>query len=1031
MKSKSSFKWKGLLFIYMWIVTLGVFAQNITVTGTVTDESGMTVIGATVIVSGDAMRGSITDTDGKYTLANVPSDGILVFSYVGMQSQSVRVNGRTTVNVVMLSDTELLEEVVVVGYGSQKKVNLTGAVSSIDIGKVAESRPITNLSAGLAGLAPGLYVRSSNNDPGSNAALMIRGQGTLNNSSPLVIIDGVEGDISRVSPQDIENISVLKDAASASIYGSRAANGVILITTKQGKSGKISINYDAYYAAQKIGHLMPFVNNSVEWMELINEAAKNSKQAQVYSDENIKTWKEHANDDPILWPNSSWNDGAFRTANTANHNISASGGTDKLSSFVSFNYANNPGIIENTAYSRYSIRANNKLQITPWLNIGMNLNGILTDKDRGSSNLSGMFTNSILAIPTVTVKHPDGRLGGTQNVEDNQVARSVLAYMRNISGTNKSHVFNGRFTASLNPVKGLFIDGSYNYSFYVNKLTTITVPLELWNFQTNTQTVVDSKTTIPVTNAESRYTRNFMDATAAYEKTFLDKLYAKIMVGGSQEQYISEDFSASKQNLIDPGLTQINAATGDATASGSLSDWAMRSFFGRLNLSWAEKYLFEFNFRRDGSSRFIGDNRWGNFPSLSAAWRISEEPFMHSLRDQWLDNLKIRVSYGSLGNNAVGNYDAIPVLSTTQYVFNNIPTVGFYQSAIANANLAWESTTVTNIGIDWSILKNKFSGSIEFYNKLTDDILISLPAPAVHGTSSIPTQNSAEVENKGMEVTLSWKDKINDFNYFVETNFTFNKNKVTKFKGDEYSLSGTQMIKEGLAINTDYVLKVDRIVQTQADLDLVQQMIDNAPIDPKTNTKMNPFPFGTPQMGDFLYKDMNGDGLVNSDDRVNVGDGPNPQLMYSISLGASYKGFDFSVSMDGVGKIKQFFYNTYYTPQLRWSRIINREVADGRWYEGRTTPATYPRFMLEGDSRNLQSSDFWLQDASYFKIRNIQLGYSLPKNLISRIDLTRLRIYGGLENYFTFTKFKGMDPEVPGMAYPSMKQIVLGINLSF
>ena len=317
------------------------------------------------------------------------------------------------------------------------------------------------------------------------------------------------------------------------------------------------------------------------------------------------------------------------------------------------------------------------------------------------------------------------------------------------------------------------------------------------------------------------------------------------------------------------------------------------------------------------------------------------------------------------------------------------------------------------------------------YNKLTDDILISLPAPAVHGTSSIPKQNSAEVENKGMEVTLSWKDEINDFNYFVETNFTFNKNKVTKFKGDEYSLSGTQMIKEGLAINTDYVLKVDRIVQTQADLDLVQQMIDNAPLDPKTNAKMNPFPFGTPQMGDFLYKDMNGDGLVNSDDRVNVGDGPNPQLMYSISLGASYKGFDFSVSMDGVSKIKQFFYNTYYTPQLRWSRIINREVADGRWYEGRTTPATYPRFMLEGDSRNLQSSDFWLQDASYFKIRNIQLGYSLPQNLISRIDLTRLRIYGGLENYFTFTKFKGMDPEVPGMAYPSMKQIVLGINLSF
>ncbi|WP_418892549.1 SusC/RagA family TonB-linked outer membrane protein [Limibacterium fermenti] len=1006
---------RGTICVLLWIFSFYLFAQNLSVKGKVTDAKGELLIGVSVQVEGTT-EGSITDANGIFTLLNVPVDATLKVTYVGMQTQTIPVKGRTSIDIVLEEDSEALEEVVVVGYGTQKKVNLTGSVSSIDIGKIATTRPITNLSAGLAGLAPGLYVRSQDNDPGSNATLMIRGQGTLNNSSPLIIIDGAEGDISRVSPQDIENISVLKDAASASIYGSRAANGVILITTKQGKSGKISINYDAYYAAQRVAHLMPFVSNSVEWMGLINEGAKNSKQAQIYSDENIQLWKEHANDDPILWPNSSWNDGVFRTANTMNHNISASGGTDKLNSFVSFNYANNPGIIENTAYSRYSIRANNKLQITPWLNVGVNLNGILTNKDRGSSNLEGMFENSILAIPTVTVKHPDGRLGGTQNIEDNQVARSALAYMRQTSGSNTSHVFNGRFFASLNPIKGFFLDGSYNYSFYVNKLTTIPVPIELWNFQTNTQTVPSSKEHISVTNSESRYMRNFMDVTAAYEKNLFDKLYFRIMLGGSQEQYVSEDFSASKQDLIDPALTQINAATGDATASGTLSDWAMQSYFGRLNLNLAEKYLFEFNFRRDGSSRFIGKNRWGNFPSFSAAWRISEEPFMNSFRYQWLDNLKLRISYGSLGNNAVGNYDAIPVLSTNQYVFNNIPTVGFYQSAISNANLSWESTTVTNLGIDWDLLKNRLSGSIELYNKLTDNILISLPAPDVHGISTIPKQNAAKVRNKGVELTLSWRDKINDFNYFIGTNFTFNENKVIKFKGDEYSLSGTQMIKEGLAINTDYVLEVDRIVQTQTDLDLIQQMIENAPLDTKTNVKMNPFPFGTPQMGDFLYRDINGDGLVNSDDRVNIGRGSNPQLMYSISLGVDYKGVDASISMDGVGNIKQYFNNSYYTTQLRWSRIVNREVADGRWYEGRTTAAGYPRFLLEGDNRNLQSSDFWLQDVSYFKIRNIQIGYSFPQNIISRIDLTKLRIYGGLENYFTFTKFKGMDPEVPGMS---------------
>lgn len=1021
---------KIMMFFILCIFPLWLYAQNKAVRGVVTDNQGTPLPGVTIRVQGMNL-GTMTDMNGQFTLSNVPSNGKLEVSYIGMVTQVLDIEGRSSLDVRLTEDVESLDEVVVVGYGSQKKVNLTGAVSSVDIGKVAVSRPITNLSSGLVGLASGLYVRNGSNDPGNNASLLIRGQGTLNNSSPLIIIDGVEGDISRIPPQDIENISVLKDAASSAIYGSRAANGVILITTKQGKRGKLSINYDAYYAAQKVGHLMPFVSNSVEWMELINEAAKNSKQSQIYSDKNIQLWKEHANDDPILWPNSSWNDGVFRTANTMNHNLSASGGTEKIQSFISFNYANNPGIIENTAYSRYSIRANNKMQVTPWLNVGMNLHGTLTDKERGSSNLSSMFTNSILAIPTVTVKHPDGRLGGTQNIEDSQVARSGLAYVRALSGKNVSHTFNGRFFASLTPLKGLTIDGSYNYSFYVNKLTTIPQPIDLWNFQKEMLVEKGQRVNITVTNQESRYVRNFMDLTASYEKTFWGRLTARLMLGGSQEQYVSESFSASRSGLIDPALTQLNAATGDATASGGLSDWSMRSYFGRLNLNWDERYLFEANFRRDGSSRFIGDNRWGNFPSFSAAWRISEEPFMKLLRSQWLDNLKIRVSYGSLGNNSVGNYEAIPVLGSTKYVLNNLPVVGFYQSSIANSNLTWESTSVTNVGIDWSLWKNRFSGSLDLYHKMTNDILISLPAPFVLGTAGLPKQNAAKVRNRGLELSMSWKDKIGGFGYSIATNITYNRNKVIKFKGDEASYSGTTMLKEGLPINIQYLLKVDRIVESQADLDLIQKMIENAPIDESTNKKKNPFPFGTPQLGDLLYKDMNGDGLVNLDDRVTMGHGPNPSWIYGISLSGDYKGFDASISMDGVLGIKQYFYNSYYTTQLRWSRIVNRDVANGRWYEGRTTPATYPRFVLEGDNRNFQSSDFWLEDVSFLKIRNIQLGYSLPSSIISHANLTRFRLYVGLENYFTFTKFKGMDPEVSGMNYPSMKQAVFGINLSF
>ena len=402
---------------------------------------------------------------------------------------------------------------------------------------------------------------------------------------------------------------------------------------------------------------------------------------------------------------------------------------------------------------------------------------------------------------------------------------------------------------------------------------------------------------------------------------------------------------------------------------------------------------------------------------------------MKNITNNWIDNLKLRVSYGSLGNNAIGNYDAIPILGISKYVFNNVPTLGFYQPAIANSALSWESTTVTNFGIDFGLLNNKLSGSIDLYDKFTNNILINLPAPSVLGTASVPVQNSAEVRNRGVELNLGWKQQLNDFSYFIQTNVTYNDNKVIKFKGEEYSLSGINMIKEGLPINTGFMLLVNKIVETPEDLALIQEMIDNAK--DKDGNKINPFPYGTPALGDFLYQDTNEDGLINDADRVNVGTGTNPKLFYSLSLGGSYKGFDASIFMDGVSGIKGYFQNSYYSPVLRWTRIINSEVADGRWYEGRETPAKYPRFLYDGNNRNTRSSDFWYQSMSFFKIRNIQLGYSLPQELISKIDISRLRFYVGLENYFTFTKWKGLDPEVLEMAYPTMKEVVFGVNLSF
>ncbi len=998
--------------------------QAQSVTGTVVSAAdNQPLNGVTVMVVGSS-KATTTNQEGIYKITDLPKGSALSFSFVGFKTQTISVRGRTKIDVGLELESSSLDQVVVVGYGTQKKVNLTGAVSSIDIAKIAETRPITNLSSGLAGLAPGLFVRSDNNDPGGNATLLLRGQGTLNNSSPLVIIDGVEGDISRVSPLDIATISVLKDASSASIYGSRAANGVILITTKQGVKGKVSFGYDGYVAAQSVGYLMPLVSNSVEYMELINEGAKNSKVAPVFSEPNIKLWKDNQGGDPLLWPNTKWSDGLFRNVNTVNHNVSVSGGGENLTTYMSFNYAGNPGMIENTGYDRYSFRSNTQLRATKWLKVGMNLNGTHTDKDRGSQNLSSMFINSILAVPTVVPRAPDGRFGGTNNSEENSVALSPIFYVNMLKGSNITNALTSRFYANINPVEGLNINASYNYNWSDNKINTIPTQNDRWNFQTNT-ILVSGKTDLYIQKIDITTLRNFMDADVSYERTLASRLHAKLLIGGSQENYVSENLAVTRAGLIDENLTQINAATKDPTATGSLGgDWGMQSYFGRLNLAWDGKYLAEVNMRRDGSSRFTEANRWGNFPSVSVGWRISEEPFMHSLKKTWLNDLKVRASYGALGNNAVGDYETVPALSLIRYVFGGAPIDGFYQSRIANTSLKWESTYVTNIGLDFSLAKNRLSGSLDLYNKLTENILISLPAPAVNGTVGIPPRNSAQVQNRGVELGLNWKDKIGKVGYFINANYTYNENKVLKFKGEEYSLSGTSMIKEGLPINTQFVWIVDRIVQSDKDVQLVQDMINNAP------SGINPFPFGKPELGDFLFKDINGDGLVNDDDRKNVGKGSTPQFFYSFSLGANFKGFDIAAFIDGVGGIKTYFQNDYYNPSLRWTRIINQEIADGRWYQGRPDKATYPRFLLN-DGKNARSSDFWIQDMSYLKIRNIQIGYTLPYDVSTKAYISKIRFYATLENYFTFTKYKGLDPEVNGVGYPNVRQAVFGLNLTF
>lgn len=1004
--------------------------QTSTLKGTVVDNSGETIIGASVIVKGTT-TGTVTDIDGNFQL-NVPSLNVtVVISYVGYQSIEVALNGRNTISVTLREDTELLDEVVVVGYGTQKKVNLTGSVSSVNMSDISESRPITNISSGLAGLAAGVYVNSANNRPSNNnATIRVRGQGTLNNSAPLVIVDGVESNIGDVNPEDIENMSILKDAASSSIYGSRAANGVILITTKKGQSGKMQINYNGYLSLQSVANSIEPVSNYANYMELVNEGMTNSSQPKIFSQESINTWREMEGKEPIKYPNNDWRDEVFRTANSQNHSLSISGGSDNLRFFSSFRFNDNPGVIENAGVSRYDIRTNVEAKLKEWFTVGTNINAGTSNLELGSDALNDVFTYAHASTPGFVLRAPDGRYGSVGNSEDDPQTNNVLHRLNAREGEDIIQRGSAKFFANINPFKGLTLTGSFSYNTTNRKKWSKPVFLDRWNFLTES-IASEGKGRTSISNQAWKTDRYFMDMTATYETTFFDNLNLTAMGGGSQEQYSSENFSANRQDLIDPSLSVIGAAIGDASAGGSKYEWAMRSFFGRINLNWAEKYLLELNLRADASSRFLKDERWGYFPSFSAGWRIDQEPFMESLLEKNLSSLRLRASYGSLGNNSVGNYDALSVYSISNYVLNGAVQQGLKQNAIANSLLTWEQTYMANLGIDASFFNNKFTTTLEIFNKETRDILIDLPAPLVHGTASIPKQNSATVVNKGAELTLGWQDKIGDFDYYVKGNISYIKNEVTKYKGDEYTIRGNGLIQEGLAIGTQYLLTADRIIQTDEDLALVQEIINDAPVDPDTGEKRNPFAsYGTPKKGDILYKDINGDGIINDEDRSTFGNGENPTIMFGISLGANYKGFDFSTLIQGTGDHKMYYADNYYRPSVRWGYQINKEIADGRWYEGRTTPAKFPKLVQYSDTKNSRPSDFWLQNKSYLKIRNIQLGYSLPKDLISKVYIEKLRFYVSLENFFTFTSYPGIDPEVSNTNYPTMRQAVFGVNFT-
>lgn len=1004
--------------------------------GRVTDRSGEPLIGASVRLKEDSDKFTVTDADGDFTLSDVPDSCTVQVSYVGYNPQDVSVSpDRKDYSVILDDSHSLLDEVVVVGYATQKKVDLTGAVSSISSGAL-EDRPITNATNALAGLAAGLTVTNSGgNTPGyESQSILVRGLGTLNNAAPLVVVDGMTGiALSDINPHDIENISILKDAASAAIYGSRAANGVILVTTRRGAERAPRVTYSGNVSFETVAKRLNLVTDYADFMEIQNAGLIANGQAPRFSQGKIEEWRNDAGRNPVIYPNTDWQDHIYRNPSVVqNHNLAITGGTSTVLYNLSVGYVDNPGMIYYTDYKRYQFRSDVEVNIKPWLSAGADVFGFLDKNNPSSENAAAggdviFGSGAFNTVPGMTLYDPaTGLYGGIQNPEEENVSnfnpyRRQWFYKTEYPTKTKRSVI--KLHASVNPVKGLTVKGAFSYNYWERNVEHHLTDRNLYRF-TFDGPVLLREGTVRTYIRRYNYKNTFRSSelTAQYDFS-VSRLNATLFAGMSQEYNKYDQDYYIKYDLVDPSLGAIDAGMTNGNITGNYNEWAMRSYFGRVNLSWDGKYLLEANLRADGSSKFAPGHRWGYFPSVSAGWRLSQEKFL--LNTPWINELKLRASYGSLGNNATTSYYMYQSLfATANYVLNGNIAGGLAQTVLANPALTWEKTYMTNVGVDFALLDNRLSGSLDVYNKDTKGILISLPAPLEHGTSVVPNQNAGEVNNKGFELDLHWNDRIGSVIYNLGFNLGFVSNKVTKFQGDISSISGVYKIQEERPVNQLYVITVDRIVRDKADLDYVQSLVDK-----------NPDYFATyqrPELGDFLYRDANGDGKLDSNDRVEIGHGTLPRLTYGANIGLSWNNFDFSVLFQGVGNHQVYYNNQAFRFVTVMGQSLIKDITDNAWTPENPYNSKYPILRNSSNGKNNIASDAFVHNAAYFRCKNIQLGYTVPRKITKKFFVENLKIYTSIDNLFTITDFPGLDPEIGAtVGYPSVRQYSIGVNISF
>lgn len=970
--------------------------------GVVVDATGEPIIGASVVVKGSS-KGAVTNVNGEFSLDNVSKGATLVISYVGFSNYEVTYQGKT-LNITLREDNQSLDEVVVVGYGTQKKANLTGSVSSINAETLA-TRPVSSVSSAMAGTMPGVTAIQNSGSPGSQAAsITIRGKNSINAANPLVIVDGVPGSMNNIDTQDIESVSVLKDAASAAIYGVQAANGVILITTKKGKKGeKARVNYSGVVSWVSPTAKLDFLG-SADYATLYNEATlnENPKAVVPYSDEDIQKFRDHS--DPYGHPDTNWYDEVFKSsAVETQHSLAVSGGSESTTYMASVAYLYQDGLSQARNYTRYNARVNLESKVAKWLTLGINgsgYRGIRNDEYEGFESLL-QYSNRIPPVYSVRTQDGEYAYNGLQN----PVAQQGK------TGMNKTQYdqIQTNVYAIVSPFDGFTLKGVYSFRHDENNYSTFKKHYAYANFDSGERQ-----------GDHNYYNYNWYTSQliANYNKTFGNHTIGA-MAGYEQQEYKYHYTTTFRKgggsDELEESLNTLNAST--QTNSDGGYETARRSYFGRLQYDYMNRYLFEADFRADASSIFPEDNRWGYFPAFSAAWRVTEEPFMEGTKD-WLSNLKLRLGWGKTGNEELSAGDVYPSVATYSYgkvILGDAIYSTAYESRYVNNNLKWATVTNYELGIDAGFLNNKIGFELSLYKKKTNDMLLYLPIMQVIGMDA-PAQNAGSVENKGFDLLVYHNNRINkDWSYTASLNLSYVHNEITDMDGTEGPDPKDNKFwrLEGHPIGSFYGFVANGYFNDQNDLDNY----------PKRT--------GTEKLGDIKYKDLDGDGKITaSGDRQVIGKNF-PSWTGGVNLGLTWKDLDLTMLWQAAWDV-----DAYYTGEASYAffnsgKVLKRHL--DRW-----TPehhnASYPR-LTRSSQINFQVSSFWLQDASYLRLKNITLGYNLPKKWINPIGLSLVKVFLTGENLITFSHLDGLDPESPsdtrGAFYSNVKKISLGLKVSF